>query len=143
MKLNNRGWGLNEMLIYCGILLFFLMIAIFFIIQLSNSLGDKFKSSITGGITYSMVESNVENAAASYIEKYYNEEIGTGTITITVDNLLKYDMLSETSLKPMYENNACNGYALVNKEKDELIIRSYIKCSNYESDDYESWRIGE
>ena len=143
MNLNNHGWGLNEMLIYCGVLLFFLMIAIFFIIQLSNSLGDTFKSSITGGITYSMVEDNVENATASYIEKYYNKEIGTGTITVMVDNLLKYNMLSESSLKPMDEDDACGGYALVKKENEEIVIRSYIKCSKYKSEDYESWRIGE
>jgi len=143
MKLNNHGWGLNEMLIYCGILLFFLMIAIFFIIQLSNSLGDTFKNSITGGITYSMVEENVCNATFGYIEKYYNEEIGTGTITVSVDNLLKYDMLSKASLKPMDEDNYCNGYALVKNLNDELVIDSYIKCDNYETDNYQAWRIGE
>lgn len=143
MKLNNHGWGLNEMLIYCGILLFFLMVAIFFIVQLSNSLGDTFKSSVSGDITYSMVEENIKSATSSYIEKYYKEDIGTGTITVSVDNLLKYDMLSESSIKPTDEKNACKGYALVKKENNELIIDSYIKCDNYETDNYQAWRIGE
>lgn len=143
MKLNNHGWGLNQMLILCAVLLFFLMVAVFFIIQLSNSLGDVLRDSVVGSVSYATVEENVEIAAKDYMNTYYKEEIGTGTITVTVDNLLKYEMITESNLKPSEETNACTGYALVKKENNELVIDSYIKCSNYETNNYQSWRLGE
>lgn len=143
MKLNNHGWGLNQMLVLCAVLLFFLMIAVFFIIQLSNSLGDVLRDSMVGKVTYAMVEETVENAAKDYIDTYYKEEIGTGTITVTVDNLLKYEMITENDLKPSDETNSCTGYALVKKENGELNVDSYIKCSNYETNNYQAWRLGE
>lgn len=139
MKLNNHGWGLNEMLIYCGILLFFLIVAIFFIIQLSNSLGDALKDNVS----YTMVEENIEEATASYMELYYKEDVGTGTITVTTDNLIKYNLLNLSSLKPTEENESCKGYALVKNQNDALVITPYIKCDNYESNGYQSWRLGE
>lgn len=143
MKLDNHGWGLNQMLIYCAILLFFLLIAIFFIVQLSRSLGDTLKDAIAEVVTYSEVEENIKSAAKSYMEKYYHEEMGTGTITITADNLLKYDMLDEKSLTPTEEKKSCIGYALVKKDNNEQKISSYIKCKDYETNNYQSWRLGE
>ncbi len=143
MKLNNYGWGLNQMLIYCGILLFFLVIAVFFIVQLSNSLGDAIKSSFSENITYQTVEQNIENATYSYMEKYYQEEIGTGTITVTAQNLIKYNILTEELLKPTEEKVSCNGYALVKKENDVLVVSPYINCNNYTTEGYQSWRLGE
>ena len=143
VKLDNHGWGLNQMLIWCAILFFFLFLAIFSIIQLSKGLGDSLKESITDKITYSMVEENVENATYMYMEKYYQEEIGSGTITVTTDNLIKYDMIHNSSLKPTDENTACRGYALVKKENGSLDISSYISCSDYETKGYQSWRLGE
>lgn len=38
-KLNNGGWGLTEMLIYCAILLIALFIAAYLIYKLYQSLG--------------------------------------------------------------------------------------------------------
>ena len=131
------------MLVYCAILLFFLLIAIFFVIQLSKSLGDTFKESIGGSVTYSNVEENIESATSSYIEKYYHEKIGTGIITITTENLLKYKIIDEYKLTPSEEETPCVGYALVKQENNELTISSYIKCKNYETNDYQSWRLGE
>ncbi|MBQ6687289.1 MAG: hypothetical protein IJN03_02060 [Bacilli bacterium] len=37
MKLNNRGWGIREMLVLCAILLFFFCLAIYFIYILYSS----------------------------------------------------------------------------------------------------------
>lgn len=139
MKLNNHGWGLNEMLIYCAILLFFLILAIFSIVQLSKSLGD----SLFSDLTYSMVEDNVKEATLLYIEEYYEYEIGAGTITVTTDNLLKYGVIEKSKLKPSEEKESCKGYALVKKQNNELDITSYIKCNKYVTSGYQSWRLGE
>lgn len=143
MKLNNHGWGLNQMLIYCGILFFFLLVAIFFIIQLSNSLGDALKGSLSDNVSYATVEENVKNSAVLYMNEYYKNEIGTGTITVTVDNLLKYKMLEESDLIPSDEKTSCKGYALVKKENSSIIVTPYISCLNYETNGYQSWRLGD
>lgn len=37
MKLNNRGWGLKQMLVLSGILVFFFCLAIYFIYVFYNS----------------------------------------------------------------------------------------------------------
>ena len=143
MKLNNRGWGLNQMLILCAILIFFLMVAVFFIVQLSESLGDVFQDSIMGQVSYTVVEENIEKATKDYMDKYYEYEIGTGTITVTVDNLLKYEMIKSINLKPSEEEDSCTGYSLVEKKNSTLVVEAYIKCSNYETNGYQSWRLGE
>jgi hypothetical protein len=141
MKLNNRGWGLCQMIIYCAILFFFLMVAVVLIIQLSSILQNV---NIAGITTYSDIEDNVILAANNYIEKYYKEEIGTGTITITTDNMLNYKTIKETDLLPTEEDKACSGYALVKKNSDDTLnISSFIKCSNYETVGYQSWRLGD
>lgn len=41
MKLNNKGWGLKQMLVLSGILIFFFCIAIYFIYVLYNSLAEE------------------------------------------------------------------------------------------------------
>ena len=143
MNLNNHGWGLNEMLFYCGILLFFLLVAVFFIIQLSNSLGDAFKSAATGITDYTSIESNLENATYTYLEKYYEKEIGTGTIVVTTDNLLKNKILKETALKGSEETKKCKCYSLVKRENGEIIVLPYISCVNYETKGYQAWRLGD
>jgi hypothetical protein len=140
MKLNNHGWGLNQMLIYCAILFAFLMVAVVLIIQLSSILENV---NLVDTITYSDIEENVVNASNTYIEKYYKEDITTGTITITTSNLLKYNILSKKELTPTKEDEACIGYALVKKVDNKLDISSFIKCSDYETNGYQSWRLGD
>lgn len=142
MKLNNHGWGLNEMLILVAVLLSFLLIAVFFIIQLSKDLGDTIQS-INGKVTYNDVESNIKNAAITYFEKYYDAQISNGTITITTNNLLKYKILNNKKLIPTEEDNECKGYVLVYKDNLDTKFDSYIKCEHYETVGYQAWRLGE
>lgn len=143
MKLNNHGWGLREMLIYMAILIFFFGVAVFFIIQLSEGLGDSFKNNIHGGNTYGNIEENVKESALRYIEQYYETEVGTGTITVSTSNLIRYQLLSEFDLKTTEKKDSCHGYALIKKENDLLVSSPYITCADYETIDYQSWRIGE
>lgn len=143
MKLNNHGWGLNQMLIYCAIILFFLMISVFFIIQLSNALGDTIKKNVINENTYSDIENIISSAAVDYIEKYYENDLSIGTVTVPTKNLLHYNLITESRLVTTPGNDECYGYALVKKEADELTSHSYIKCSNYETNGFQSWRLGE
>lgn len=130
------------MLILIAVLLTFLLVAVFFITQLSNVLGDSLQS-MHGKITYSDVEDHIKAAATSYMQEFYKQEIGSGTITVTTDNLLKYEILDASELKPTDEKNSCKGYVLVNKENETLLFTPYITCSGYETKGYQSWRLGE
>ncbi len=142
MKLNNHGLGLKYLILYSVVII----IAIFFIVvfsrQAREGLGDVFKDSIKGNITYSTIEKNLVEKSLAYIEKYYKEEIGLGTITVTTGNLLKFQMLNESDLITS-EKDSCKGYALIKKNNGTLLAESYIKCNNYETKNYQSWRIGE
>lgn len=143
MKLNNHGMGLKYLILYSAILIIAFLFVIFFGREFNDGLGDVFKSSIKGNVTYATIENNMKEATLSYMKKYYKEEVGLGTITITTDNLLKYQMLNESDLVTSEKDN-CKGYALVKKnEEGNLNAESYIQCKNYETKNYQSWRIGE
>lgn len=142
MKLNNHGLGLKYMILYSVILILAFFFVVVFARQASDGFGDIFKENIKGNITYASIENHIEEVTLSYMKKYYKEEVGLGTITVTIDNLLKYQMLSESDLITS-EKDICKGYALVKKESGSLQAQSFIKCTNYETKDYQSWRIGD
>lgn len=140
MKLNNRGWGLGQMLVCCGILLFVLLVAVIMIRQLYNSLGYNFKDSLTNISTSSEVENIIENASLKYIADYYKKEIGTGTITITVDNLKKDKYLTNSDINVNGSN--CDGYSLVTKDSEGIKADAYITCDGYTTNGFQKWRLG-
>lgn len=142
MKLNNQGWSLNQMILCCAILLIAFFFAIFFSMQLMREFGESFKESVTGKVTYATIERNIVNGANLYMEKYYKEEIGNGTITILTDNLIQYTLIKESDLITS-DKDSCKGYALVRENNNVLEIEPYITCSNYITKDFKEWRMGE
>lgn len=139
MKLDNRGWGLAELLVWCGVLLIFLLIAVFFIIQLSKSLGSVFKATLAENKTTITIEDNVEKASLNYTKDNYNQ-VGSGTITITIDNLKKGNYLSDKDIT--YNNIVCDGYALITNKNNKINSDAYIKCGDYMTTGFQDWRIG-
>ena len=143
MKLNNQGFSLTQMLLCCGILLFFLLVTIFMIRQLTDSFGDAFKNSLVDPATASDIENRIEEASLKYISEFYKQDIGTGTITITVENLKKNKYLDNSDLYLNKKGNICDGYALVFKDNTGKIeTDAYIKCGEYVTDGFQSWRLG-
>lgn len=143
MKLNNHGWGLKQMIVYSAILLMALFITVFFSMQLTAAFNEPFQKSTLRNVTYSMIEENIVMATSSYMEKYYDSEIGSGTITVKTDNLILYGVLKEEDLVTSTKD-ICKGYSLVRKNIESgLKIDAYIKCSNYETSNYQNWRMGE
>lgn len=131
------------MILCCAILLIALFLAVFFSMQLMEEFGESFKESITGKVTYATIERNVTNGALSYMEEYYKDELGNGTITILTDNLVRYDILKESDLVTT-EKDICRGYALVKKNnKEDIDVSAYIKCNDYITKDFQEWRMGE
>lgn len=143
MVFNNYGFGLKQFILYGAILMVALFFVSFFVSQLSDEFGDVFRNSITSGNTYSSLESNLSRSALIYMDEYYKSEIGLSTITVTTDNLIHYGIMYEKDLK-IGTKDSCKGYALVKKEtENSLIADAYIKCSKYETLNYQSWRLGE
>lgn len=141
MKLDNRGWGFGQMLVCCGILLFVLLVAIIMIRQLYYSLGDDFKNSLIDFTTVDEVETTLENVSLKYMSEYYKQDVGTGTITITVDNLRKNKYITNSDIS--INGNLCDGYILVNKDSNnKLKSDAYITCDGYTTSGFQQWRLG-
>lgn len=131
------------MLFLIAILLIALFFVAFFSNQLMGEFGDSFKESITGKVTYTTIERNMKEAALKYLDKYYENEIGAGTLTILSDSLIQYNLLQDTDFVTS-EKDICKGYVLVKRDNDNsLITNAFIKCENYKSMDYQDWRIGD
>ncbi len=128
MILNKRGWGLREMLIWSGILLVFLIIAIYYIYNLYSSIDQELLTN-----TYTNLENNLERQADIYLENYYDGELTDDNMTITKSVLKSYDL--DISLKDD-DGNLCSGYVMANKNE----VKGYISCRDYTTDGYESWR---
>ncbi len=142
MRMNNHGWGAKEMIFCSAIILIAFFFVVFYTSQLMEGLGDTFRQNITGNITYSSIEENVEKSALAYMSKYYKNEVGMGTITIKSSNLIQYGILKESDFVTS-EKDSCYGYALVRRDGEDLMAEPYITCSKYETDHYQSWRLGE
>lgn len=138
--LNKHGWGFRSFLIGGTVLLIALLFATFFIIRLYNGLPN-ISGYIVDSIDYQSIEENLDNASLKYISKYYNQEITTGVIVVSTDNLLKYNIINENDLHETNNNDKCKGYSLIRKEEGKIISNSYITCNNYISEGYQSWRV--
>ncbi len=126
--LNKKGWGLVEMLVLTGVLAIFLFIAIFLIYNAYRNLDTSISNNY-----YHDLENKLEEQAAIYLDKYYDEDLTSDYVTITRNVLKVYDLdvtLSDPSGK------ACDGYIKANKTKGVINIDGYIKCANYTTTNY-------
>ncbi len=128
------------MLVLCAILLLFLVIAAFYSVQLYKSMGNNIKSSINDTITPNIIEEKIRSNALLYLEKYYDEEIGSGTISVTTNNLLNYKLIEDNDLI-ISNNDKCVGYALLRKENNNITSEPFIKCNDYKTIGFQEWRI--
>ena len=118
MLKNKHGWGLKEMLILSGILMLFLVIAIYYIYTLYQSL-------------------DMEVASNNYTELEEKLELDSTGVTITRSLLRTYDL--DVDLEDN-KGRACSGYVIAKKSHGEEQIDAYISCPDYTTDGYEDWR---
>ena len=130
--LNKHGWGLKEMLVLSGVLVLFLVVAIYYIYTLYQQLGRE----VTNNYYYDL-ESDLENSALVYLQDYYDDALNSEGITITRSVLRSYDL--DVSLNDP-NGHVCSGYVVAKRTHGEDIIDAYISCPNYETDGYEEWR---
>lgn len=131
-KLNKEGWGLREMLVLSGILILFLIIAIYLI----YSLYSEFDREATVGYYYEL-EEKLENQASVYLNDYYPDPLTSDNLTITRGVLRTYNLDVDLVDK---NDKACSGYVIANKTHGQTNVNAYIKCEHYETEGYEEWR---
>lgn len=132
MHLDKNGWSLKEMLVLSGILMIFLIIAIYYIVSLYNNFGAEVKTT-----NYSELEKKLEDQALIYLNDYYDELLTSEDITITRNVLRSYnlDIILEDN-----KGNSCSGYIMAHKTHGKVYTKSYIKCNDYMTEGYEEWR---
>lgn len=150
--LNNHGWGMREMIIYTCILLFFLLIAAYFVNALYNSLDADLKKSkektydnsptiverepekVIDYSIYSNYEKQMDVAAKNYVINNY-EALETNIATVDLQELVDADYIEQ--LYDQISSEKCIGYSNVwDNELGEYEVDSYIRCSNYVTEGY-------
>ena len=119
MKLNNKGWGLTQMLIMTAVLFFLLLLVSYYIYIFYNSLDER------GGTKYFVLESTLKSAAVLY-SKNINSSSGRVSLT-TLKSLGYIDYFQDDN------GNDCNGYVIYNDDRYD----SYIRCNNFVSQSYD------
>lgn len=120
------------MILLSGILLVFLVIAIYYIISLYNNFDEEVQVT-----DYTLLEERLEKQALIYLNDYYDEILTNEDITITRSILKSYnlDIILEDN-----NGNSCSGYVMAHKTYGEIYTTAYISCDNYVTEGYEEWR---
>lgn len=116
MKLNNKGFGLGQMLLMTAAIFIALFIAAYYIYALYHNLD------VEEGKVYAELELKLQTKAVKYFELY-------DTNIVSVKDLILADYLDSFNDGNGYQ---CNGYVI----KEGLDYNAYIKCPNYESEGY-------
>ena len=139
MNLNNKGWGLQELMFGLGVL-FFCLFLIFILIhknfkQLDAVLNDNTsneQSRPTEEDKYYTSYKEIERAMISSAEKYnadiYGAELQEGdNITVTLKSLIR-DQYIRKIVDIKDENLVCSGYVNFIKNGNKVSYKPYLKC---------------
>ena len=143
MKLDNKGWGLQELLVGLGILLFCLLLISSLINRNFKSLTESMSGNKTNQTTpskpvtenqdytsYSAIENALEEAARRYNQAIYGAELQEGdNITVTLKSLIR-----DNYMKNVYDIKdkkiVCSGYVTFIKKGNQVTYHPYLKCGN-------------
>ena len=119
MKLNNRGWGLTQMIIMSTILFFLLFVVSYYIYVFYNKLDER------DGSQYFALESKLKSAAVLYSK---NISSPSGRVSLyTLKSLGYIDTFNDE------DGRVCNGYVIYNDDRFD----SYIRCNGFVSSNYD------
>ena len=140
MKIDNKGWGLNTMLIMVCVIIVFLLLATYFAIRLNSIMGNKNNESenqVQKMVNQSYYINKV-NDMTEAAEKFINDneiKISDVKFKVGMATLVNYNYMDY--ITDSITNNKCTGYSIAYYDANNIkIIRSYIKCDNYESKGY-------
>ena len=142
--LNNKGWGLRQMIIYSTIIIVALLIATFYVVALYIQIDDNIAA----------VQNDDNNDNKEVLSDYetnrylsYESELKVATsymintCNCTFDNIITYEQLIKGgyigNFRDIRDNSVCDGYSTIYQNSSgEYIITPYIKCSNYQTEGY-------
>ena len=126
--MNNHGWGLQEMIILCCILVGFLLLVVVLVNQLYSGIEQmEYDTSEKYGYSYKEIESNLKEAS----KKYYLKN--KSAVMITTEELLLENYITSNKLTPLNSSEPCIGYVNV---LDSKTFDVYISCEEYETEGY-------
>lgn len=147
MKLDSRGWGLQELIVGLSILFFCLLLVVILINQnfkqLEQNFGGGNLSSESSGETsqerpeeepeegyssYKEIEAAMVSAAKKYNTAIYGADLQEGdNLTVTLNSLIRDDYLEKIyDIKD--EDTVCTGYVTFIKEGSNVSYSPYLKC---------------
>lgn len=112
--LNNRGWGLQAMMVCILVLMLCLVV----ISMLSNKLNDTFNREYV----------ELENKVVEVVKKYEADN-NINLEVVTIEELIDSNYLEDYSVN----GSKCSGYV-----RKDINYKAYIKCDNYTTVGYSS-----
>jgi len=153
--MNNKGWGLAEMLILCSILIASLLISSFYIRSLGRTInGEKEYNNIINdeqsnreenntnyknNEVYINIENKMNLLSQRYIYNMYQNEVGETTIIVDMSHLLEQD--NEKEIESIINEYSCRGYSKVYKIETNIYYDSYIDCDEYTTSGFEGFYV--
>lgn len=156
MKLNNRGWGYRDMIIYGCIILLFLLLAAYNInylydgINATSNVNNTYNNEQQSDIEeitnnnpqevivdytyYQNAELKIKNATLTYLNDY-NYELSEQILNTSLDTLIDFGYISK--IYDQSGNYICTGYSNSYLGEDgEYVIKAYVNCNNYITEGY-------
>ena len=140
MKIDNKGWGLNTLLIMICVIVVFLFIATYFAIRLNSMMGNKNNKSeekvqrVVNQSYYINKVNELTEATEEYINDY-DIKLTNEKKKISMGTLVDYKYIDY--IRDPVTNTKCNGYSIAYYNASDIkIIKSFIRCDNYESKGY-------
>lgn len=133
MKLNNKGWGISQMIALLGILFFFFLLSIVLIIRFAKEAypsGLDVSNGYNDVAEYTSIEGEIEKAANKYINSKYSSISQMNDIIIPVDTLQQLGFYSNVG------HEDCDGYVISNIVNGSPVSEAYVKCSDYTTKGY-------
>ena len=124
MKLNNKGWGTNQMIFMILFLLIMLGVAWYYINTLYNGVLAENTVSVKEEY-YETVKYSLKKAA----QKYYEDNNLSGQRVLSYKLLKNQGYISNLQ---DFLDASCTGYVTVNND----VYKPYIKCNGYTSNGY-------
>lgn len=138
MKLNNRGWGIQAMMVMTLILMLCL---IFVGVMIQRNFGTIIKTpnsndkEETQQLTYKDIEEEIKKASIEYQKTNYSDMLDGEKITVTLTMLENKGLITkvydikDSSIK-------CKGYGLFYKKNDKIDYEGYLSCGEYKTENY-------
>lgn len=123
MTIDNRGFGIQSMMIAVLVL----MMCLVLISAFANKVFNNISNEETNSTDYMEIEEKVEQATKKYQQKYYNNILDGDEIKVSLKSLQNegfIDILKDN------KNNICDGYAYIIGKENKVICNAYIRCGN-------------